>query len=159
MHTYPTPTPARGFTLIEVMIVVAIVAILASVAMPAYTDYIRRGNSQEAFSNMAALRIKLEQYYQDNKAYGPTAGTTCGSAAATALTAAEAGGTATYFDYTCTTSSSAQNYTITAVGKTGKNTVGYDYSYNDAGTKGTTLFKGASASIACWAIKSLSDCS
>ena len=40
--------PARGFTLIEVMIVVAIVAILSAIALPSYTEYIRRGNRAEA---------------------------------------------------------------------------------------------------------------
>jgi type IV pilus assembly protein PilE len=60
----------RGFTLIEVMIVVAIVAILSSVAYPAYTDYVRRGQLQEAFTNLANYRIQMEQYYQDNGHHG-----------------------------------------------------------------------------------------
>ena len=67
-----------GFTLIEVMIVVAIVAILAAVALPAYGDYVRRGQLPEAFSGMADLRVKLEQYYQDNRSYG-TSGGNCAS--------------------------------------------------------------------------------
>lgn len=150
-HT-STPT-ARGFTLIEVMIVVAIVAILASVAVPAYTQYIRRGAMQEAFTNLASQRVRLEQYYQDNRAYGPTAATTCGNAAANALVIADN----KYFDYSCTTSNSGQNYTITA---TGKGTVnGYAYTLSDSGAKGTTQYAGATATASCWAIKSASDCS
>ena len=64
--------PASGFTLIEVMITVAIVAILGSIALPAYFDYVRRGQLPEAFSNLADYRVKMEQYYQDNRNYGTT---------------------------------------------------------------------------------------
>ena len=54
-------TPARGFTLIEVMIVVAIVAILATIAMPSYRDYLRRGQVPEAMTYLSDYRVKLEQ--------------------------------------------------------------------------------------------------
>jgi type IV pilus assembly protein PilE len=59
----------RGFTIIEVMVVVAIVAILASVALPSYTDYIRRARISEAASALLAQRVKMEQFFQDNRQY------------------------------------------------------------------------------------------
>lgn len=58
-----------GFTLIEVMVTVAIVAILAAIALPLYTDYVRRGKLPEATSNLLALRTKMEQFYLDNRNY------------------------------------------------------------------------------------------
>jgi type IV pilus assembly protein PilE len=58
-----------GFTLIEVMIVVAIVAILAAIALPSYRDYIVRGKLVEGTRALAGLRARMEQYHQDNRTY------------------------------------------------------------------------------------------
>jgi len=58
-----------GFTLIELMITVAIVAILAAMALPAYTDYVIRGRLVEGTNALSALRAQMEQYYQDNRTY------------------------------------------------------------------------------------------
>lgn len=59
----------RGFTLIEVMIVVAIVAILSMIAIPSYRDYIIRGQLTEATTALQSYRAMMERYYQDNRTY------------------------------------------------------------------------------------------
>jgi prepilin-type N-terminal cleavage/methylation domain-containing protein len=59
----------QGFTLIELMIVVAIVAILAAIAYPNYRDYVIRGQLVDATQGLAAVRANMERYFQDNRTY------------------------------------------------------------------------------------------
>ena len=60
----------QGFTLIEAMVVVAIVAILAAVALPSYQQYVIRSRLTEAQSALTGFGIAMQQYYQDNRNYG-----------------------------------------------------------------------------------------
>ena len=55
----------RGFTLIELMITVAIIAILAAVALPAYSTYVTRARITDAVKGLSEMRLKMEQYFQD----------------------------------------------------------------------------------------------
>jgi type IV pilus assembly protein PilE len=73
---------ARGFTLIELMIAVAIVAILVAVALPSYRDYVLRGQLADARNLLSSTAARLEQFYQDNRNYGSTA-SACGLAVPT----------------------------------------------------------------------------
>jgi type IV pilus assembly protein PilE len=137
---------SKGFTLIELMIVVAIVAILAAIAIPAYTQYVTRSKLTEAMNNMADIRVRMEQWYQDNRAYGT--GTSCGVTMPTA----------SYFTLSCVASNSAQAYVLTATSTAALGTAGnYVYTIDQTNAKATTTFKGVSVTKACWLIKG-SEC-
>lgn len=128
------------------MITVAIVGILAAVAVPAYTDYIRRGYLTDAVTTLGTHRVRMEQYFQDNRNYGATA-PTCGLAVPTNAR----------FTYTCVVGATLQTYTLTATGNTGSNVAGYTYRINHTGTQTTTQYKGNAVTKNCWVIRG-SEC-
>ena len=138
----------RGFTLIELMIVVAIVAILASVALPAYNQYILRGKLTEATTNLSDLRVKAEQYFADNRTY---AGFGCAVPA----------GNAAHFTYTCA-DLDADGYTLKATGISAEGTGSFEFRLNEANTKITqaapTGWTGATLPANCWIMKKGETC-
>jgi len=134
----------QGFTLIEVMITVAIIGILSAIALPSYRDYITRGRIPEATSQLAAKQVKMEQWFQDSRSYRATGGTACYVGASDTTSS-------TYFTFTCS-ASSATAYTLTATG-TGAMT-GFIYTVDQSGNKATTgVPTGWATSTTCWVIK------
>lgn len=139
-----------GFTLIELMIAVAIVAILASVGYPAYTDYVRRGQLQEAFAAMSDYRIKMEQYFQDYRNYGKDDPGPCANGAGAPSWANFVPANQKNFTFAC--QAAGGGYTITATGSAGA-VGGHVYTVNEANVRKTTQFKGSAVDKSCWLVK------
>ncbi|MDD4929107.1 MAG: type IV pilin protein [Gallionella sp.] len=145
----------QGFSLIELLIVVGIVAILASVAMPMYSAYLVRGKVVEAQSTLTSARVRMEQYYQDHRTY------VGGDAAVNATTPGACPLSTTYFNYACAVT--ASTFTITATSradnKQGLGAAGdYTYSINQVPDKKTTKFAGVTSSAICWISKKGESC-
>jgi type IV pilus assembly protein PilE len=136
--------PEHGFTLIEVMIVVAIVAILASIAMPSYTAYVQRSRITEAVSGLAGMNVAMERFFQDNRTY-------VGACAAGTVAPLP---TAKSFAFSCTLADAT--FTVTATG-TG-NMVGFTYTLNETNTRGTTATAWGGTPTSCWVLKSDGSC-
>lgn len=155
----PSRGSRRGFTLIEVMIVVAIVAILAAIALPSYRDYILRGQLVDATSLLASGQANMERYFQDNRTYA-SVGSTIKPPCDAGITLAQR--TQGAFVMTCTTTPSATAFSLTATGS--GSTAAFTYTVDTVGAKTTTLGAGAPPGWAtpspntCWMVKKGQAC-
>jgi type IV pilus assembly protein PilE len=122
-----------GFTLIEMMITVAIIGILSAIAMPIYSDYVIRSRLADAFSQLSTSNSSAEQFWSNNRTYvgmsmpAPTAN----------------------FTYSVSNQTTS-TYTIAATGI--GLVAGFVFTINQDGTKATTSIKAGwgSASLNCW---------
>jgi type IV pilus assembly protein PilE len=144
----------HGFTLIELMIGVAIIAILAAVAVPQYTDYIRRSRLADASTGLATMRAQMERHFQDNRTYA-TAGTF------TTPCAAGADSTRTFgsFVVSCADTPTATTFTLQAVGS--GSVAGFTYTINEMDVRRTTAVPSGSGYVTCntaWILKKGATC-
>jgi len=139
------PASVCGFTLIELMIAVAIVAILAAIAYPSYTDYVIRGRVVDATNALASTRARMEQYFQDNRKYSAGGGFTPPCSISQVVGA---------FTVVCLTAPTDTRYTITATGS--GTTAGFAYTVDQDATQSTTLTapsRWGTGTYPCWVTK------
>ena len=132
-----------GFTLLEMMIVVSIIATLAAIALPSYASYVTRSRILDAVTRLADARARMDDYFQDHRTYVDDAGQ-CGISPPTATT--------DYFVVVC--ESTATTFTYTASGLAAKGMAAFAYSIDQAGNKATiSVPSGWSRTADCWTIR------
>ena len=141
-----------GFTLIEVMIVVAVVGILAAIALPSYNEHVMRGKIREATSKLADHRVRMEQFFVDTRSYAnPPGSTTCGVPDPAYAAGSDA------FKVSCT-GASATAYAVTATGQGSMSA--FVFSINEANVRTTTAAPaGWKTSANCWVLRRDGSCS
>jgi len=135
---------SKGYSLIELLVVVTIVAILAAIALPAYKNYMIRGRIPDATSNLTSKRVQMEQYYQDNRTYAlaPACNTDTASSK--------------YFTFSCTGAGTptATSYIITATGNNPGPMAGFTYTIDQGNNRQTTAapagWAAAAMPTSCW---------
>lgn len=138
-----TPRTVGGFTLLEMMIVVAIVAILAAIALPSYAAYVQRSRILDAVARLSDARSRMEDYFLDERVYVDASGR-CGflpSASATDAFIVQCEATATTF-------------IVMATGVAAKGMTDFVYTIDQSGAKSTRAVpRGWSRSADCWTIR------
>ena len=135
----------RGFTLIEIMIAVAIIGILMAIALPSYKDYVKRGQIVSGLAPLADMGAKLEQYFQDKRSYeGACSADTVAPLPSNPL-----------FTYSCTLAKTS--FSVTATGSGAMS--GFAFTLNQKGDRATTgVADGWTANGSCWTLRKDGSC-
>jgi type IV pilus assembly protein PilE len=149
-----------GFTLIEVMITIAIIEILTAIALPAYKNYVIRGKLVAGTNALANMRAQMEQYYQDNRTYAtvsaPSIVTPCVANAVTA-------GNSNAFNVNCAAASDVPTATTYTLRATGTGTVaGAVYTIDQGNNMATVAFPTSWGAVpsnnGCWIMRKGDSC-
>ena len=105
----------RGFTLIELMVVIAVVAILAAIAIPAYTSQVRRSHRADAVNGVSDIQLRQERWRANHASYAADMDTLMGGAASTT----SFNGAHAYYDFAIS-GASATGYTVKANAEAGQ---------------------------------------
>ena len=139
--TSPLRLRHRGFTLIEVMITVAIIAILGAIALPSYTSYVARGKRADARGQLLQAAQFMQRFYSANDSYvNARSGETVTTAMPSNLQRSPADGA--LVNYNLTIASTATTYTLTMAPVSGSSMAGDpcgSYTLTSTGVRGVAF--------------------
>ena len=113
----------KGFTLIELMIVVAVIGVLATIAYPSYTEYVIRSKRADAKAALLAVQMAQEKYRANNTTYGTLAQIGLSNTSSDGYyTIAVSGNNATSYSATATPGHTDSTCGVFAINQDGKTT-------------------------------------
>lgn len=120
------PRRPGGFTLLELMILIGVIAIFAVIALPSYNAYVTRSKLREAQTGLATYYVRMEQFFQDNRNYG----------SGHCAVAPPSGTVAKNFSFSCALNGTG--YIAKAVGMPELSTQGFTFTVDEVNTRRTT---------------------
>ena len=143
----PMKHKSGGFTLIELMVAVVVIAILSAIAIPQYNDYITRSRITTATAALADAAVRMEQFFQDNRVY------TGACVLGRALPA-----DTEFFTFGCPTTPDATTFVVRATGRRAMD--GFAYQITQTGKSTPAVPSGWTRPNpdTCWATTRGGDC-
>ncbi len=142
------PRSDAGFSLVELMVALAIAAIIGAVALPSYRDHMMRTRVPEATSGLLLTAMRLEQFYQDRRTYRD--GRVCGAELPQS----------TFFDFRCEPAIDGQSFLLSARGVANGAMDGFTYTLDQQGQARTTALPDAWGPVPldCWITRRGASC-
>ncbi len=181
-NPHSRPRPIAAFSLIELMIALAIAAIIAVSAVPSYRDHMLRAQIPEATSGLLLTAMRLEQHYQDHRSYA-RAGTGTGTGAAVGKDTAVGNGTGNgngdgngngngngncgvnlpasgKFAFSCEVPEGGQSFLLSATGQADTALAGFEYTLDHLGTQRTVSLPTdwGNSPVECWVERRNAGC-
>jgi type IV pilus assembly protein PilE len=145
---------AKGFTMIELMVTVAIVGILASIAIPMYFDFVTRSKLIDGTTKLTTFKSRMDAYFADNRTY--LNGVSCGVPNPVVQPS-------DYFTITCGLPAgpapTPTSYTILATGIATKGTGNFIFRVDQTDLRSSSGPGGLWVGVGCWAIRKDGSCS
>ena len=133
----------RGFTLIELMLVVAVISILTAIAYPSYIASVQRGHRTDATSALMSAAGTLEQFYAQNQSYATNAAGTATTLASLGIATTTQGG---YYTLSLNVQTTTYSLQATPTGAQVGDTACGTFTLNSLGVRGASGPNG----ISCW---------